>query len=38
VNLSDEEYFLLDIAERSVMPFSITSDAANLLCQNILLL
>jgi aminopeptidase-like protein len=34
LNLSDGEYFLRDIAERSGIPFSAISDAAELLCQN----
>jgi aminopeptidase-like protein len=38
LNLSDGEHSLLDIAERSGMPFSAISDAAELLCQNGLLL
>jgi aminopeptidase-like protein len=38
LNLSDGEHSLLDIAERSGMPFSVISDAAELLCQNGLLL
>jgi len=37
LNLSDGEHSLLDIAERSGMPFSAISDAADLLCQNGLL-
>jgi aminopeptidase-like protein len=37
LNLSDEEHSLLDIAERSELPFSAISDAAELLCQNGLL-
>ena len=38
LNLSDGEHSLLDIAERSGLPFSAISDAAELLCQNGLLL
>jgi aminopeptidase-like protein len=38
LNLSDGEHSLLDIAERSGIPFSAISDAAKLLCQNGLLL
>jgi aminopeptidase-like protein len=38
LNLSDGEHSLLDIAERSGIPFSAISDAAELLCQNGLLL
>src|SRR5262249_51480164 len=38
LNLSDGEHSLLDIAERSGMTFSVISDAAELLCQNGLLL
>ena len=38
LNLSDGEHSLLDIAERSGMPFSVISDAAELLYQNGLLL
>ena len=38
LNLSDGEHSLLDIAERSGMPFLALSDAAELLCQNGLLL
>jgi len=37
LNLSDGEHSLLDIAERSGIPFSAISDAAELLCQNGLL-
>jgi aminopeptidase-like protein len=37
LNLSDGEHSLLDIAERSGVPFSVISDASNLLCQNGLL-
>ena len=37
LNLSDGEYSLLDIAERSGLPFSAISDAAELLCQHGLL-
>lgn len=37
LNLSDGEHSLLDIAERSGLPFSAISDAAELLCQNGLL-
>ena len=37
LNLSDGQHFLLDIAERSGIPFSAISDAADLLCQNGLL-
>jgi aminopeptidase-like protein len=37
LNLSDGEHSLLDIAERSGLPFSVISDAADLLCQNGLL-
>jgi aminopeptidase-like protein len=37
LNLSDGEHSLLDIAERSGLPFSAISDAAALLCQNGLL-
>jgi hypothetical protein len=37
LNLSDGEHTLLDIAERSGLPFSVISDAAELLCQNGLL-
>ncbi len=33
LNLSDGEHSLLDIAERSGLPFSTVSDAAELLCQ-----
>jgi hypothetical protein len=36
-NLSDGEHFLLDIAERPGIPFSVISDAAELLYQNGLL-
>ena len=38
LNLSDGEHSLLDIAERSGIPFAAISDAAELLCQNGLLL
>ncbi len=38
LNLSDGEHSLLDIAERSGISFSIISEAADLLCQNGLLL
>jgi aminopeptidase-like protein len=38
LNLSDGEYSLLDIAERSGLPFAAISDAAELLCRNGLLL
>jgi aminopeptidase-like protein len=38
LNLSDGEHSLLDIAERSGLPFSAISDAAELLWQNGLLL
>jgi aminopeptidase-like protein len=38
LNLSDGEHSLLDIGERSGIPFSVISDAADLLCQNGLLL
>jgi aminopeptidase-like protein len=38
LNLSDGEHSLLDIAERSGMSFAAISDAAELLCQNGLLL
>ncbi len=37
LNLSDGAHSLLDIAERSDIPFSAISDAAKLLCQNGLL-
>jgi aminopeptidase-like protein len=37
LNLSDGQHSLLDIAERSGMPFSAISDAAELLCKNGLL-
>jgi aminopeptidase-like protein len=37
LNLSDGEYSLLDIAERSQIPFSAICDAAELLCQGGLL-
>lgn len=37
LNLSDGEHSLLDIAERSGIPFSTISDAAELLCQSGLL-
>ena len=37
LNLSDGEHSLLDIAERSHLPFSAISDAAGLLCQSGLL-
>jgi len=37
LNLSDGEHSLLDIAERSGVPFSAISEAAKLLCQNGLL-
>jgi aminopeptidase-like protein len=37
LNLSDGEHSLLDIAERSGMPFSLISDAADVLCRNSLL-
>jgi len=37
LNLSDGEHTLLDIAERSRIPFSTISEAADLLCQNGLL-
>ena len=37
LNLSDGEHSLLDIAERSHLPFSTISDAADLLCQSGLL-
>jgi aminopeptidase-like protein len=37
LNLSDGEHSLLDIAERSDIPFSAISDAAELLCQSGLL-
>jgi len=37
LNLSDGEHSLLDIAERSGMPFSMISGAARLLCQSGLL-
>jgi aminopeptidase-like protein len=37
LNLSDGQHSLLDIAERSGIPFSAISDAAELLCQNGLL-
>jgi aminopeptidase-like protein len=37
LNLSDGEHSLLDIAERSGIPFSAISDAAELLCQSGLL-
>jgi aminopeptidase-like protein len=37
LNLSDGEHSLLDITERSGIPFSAISDAAELLCQNGLL-
>ena len=38
LNFSDGEHSLLDIAERSGMPFSAISNAAELLCQSGLLL
>jgi aminopeptidase-like protein len=38
LNLSDGEHSLLDVAERSGIPFSAISDAAELLYQNGLLL
>jgi aminopeptidase-like protein len=37
LNLSDSKHSLLDIAERSHIPFSVISDAADLLCQSGLL-
>jgi aminopeptidase-like protein len=37
LNFSDGEHSLLDIAERSGLPFATISDAANLLCQGRLL-
>jgi aminopeptidase-like protein len=37
LNLSDGEFSLLDIAERSGIPFSIIREAANLLCKSGLL-
>jgi aminopeptidase-like protein len=37
LNLSDGEFSLLDIAERSGIPFSVISEAADLLCQSGLL-
>jgi aminopeptidase-like protein len=37
LNFSDGEHFLLDIAERSGLPFSVISDAANTLCESGLL-
>jgi len=37
LNLSDGEHSLLDIAERSGMPFAAIHEAADLLCQNALL-
>ena len=37
LNLSDGEHSLLDIAERSGLPFSAIIQAAELLCQNKLL-
>ena len=37
LNLSDGEHSLLDIAERSGLPFSTISDAAEILCQSGLL-
>jgi aminopeptidase-like protein len=37
LNLSDGEHSLLDIAERSGMPFAAISEAAELLCQSGLL-
>jgi aminopeptidase-like protein len=37
LNLSDGEHSLLDIAERSGLPFPATRDAAGLLCENGLL-
>jgi aminopeptidase-like protein len=37
LNLSDGEHSLLDIAERSGLPFAVIRDAAELLCENKLL-
>lgn len=37
LNLSDGEHSLLDIAERSGLPFSVIDQAAQMLCQNHLL-
>jgi aminopeptidase-like protein len=37
LNLSDGKHSILDIAERSGIPFSAVCDAAELLCQNGLL-
>ena len=37
LNLSDGEFSLLDIAERSGIPFSMISEAADLLCRSGLL-
>jgi aminopeptidase-like protein len=37
LNFSDGEYSLLDVSERSGMPFPLISDAADALCQNGLL-
>jgi len=37
LNLSDGRFSLLDIAERSGIPFSLISEAADLLCQSGLL-
>ncbi|MGB8541210.1 MAG: winged helix-turn-helix domain-containing protein, partial [Candidatus Acidiferrales bacterium] len=37
LNLSDGEHSLLDVAERSGLPFSAISDAAEVLSQNKLL-
>lgn len=37
LNLSDGDHSLLDIAERSGLPFSVIRDAADLLCQSRLL-
>ena len=38
LNLSDGEHSLLDIAERSGLPFAIIHDAANMLCDANLLM
>jgi aminopeptidase-like protein len=37
LNFSDGEHSLLDIAERSGLPFSVISDAADILCESGLL-
>jgi aminopeptidase-like protein len=37
LNLSDSEHSLLDIADRSGLPFAVIRDAAELLCENKLL-